>query len=150
MSLREKMVAAEGDRHEIEFKRWFKKAWKRWSSSVEYGLGGDAGFPDQVLLGRSSEIIPVELKVGEYKAGIVFPRKVRPEQVIWHHELMEAGGRSFLMIGVPIVRRNDWMVYVVEGFRIRGWKGGYATSSGAAMLVKENNFTESLLEIISG
>lgn len=68
--------------------------------SYEPRRGGGSGIPDIQLL-LKSQLIPVELKVGVERGGLVLIDEVRPEQVRWHSVFIEARGRSMFLVATP-------------------------------------------------
>lgn len=125
---------------EKQFQRWLRgelDAVGVWHSSVEYGLGGDDGFPD--MLWDSHKRWPVELKVGELKNGRLVPRDIRPAQTSWHHQMKRAGGNSFFLIGVEVSGGWRMFVTVIEYIDRRG-----IAIDGAAL---ERSSVVSILEL---
>lgn len=113
---------------EADMKKWFRKHWEgagRWMGAVEYALGGDDGFADLLPIVDGGEYVPAELKVGKIENGVLIPREVRPAQVIWHKGAWDHGGRTYFLIGVPIERRDDWLVFGVEGNKVARWREGF-------------------------
>lgn len=100
------------DAKEKRFQRWVRVKLDQlgvWHTSVEYGLGGDEGFPD--MLWDARRRWPVELKVGEIKNGVLKPRDIRPAQVAWHYNHIKHGGNSVFLIGVE--EHGAWRMFVV-------------------------------------
>ncbi len=118
---------------EKEFQKWLRRQWKDWSGSVEYAVGGDAGFADMLLMHKSKKqpglplMIPAEIKVALFDNGLLVSQDVRAAQIGWHNAVWSAGGKSIFLFGVRIKRRsNDWAVYVRLGNDVSGWKDGWA------------------------
>lgn len=97
---------------ELDFKRWLRKEWKGWSEAYEPRRGGGVGIPDIQLLVRG-KLIPIELKIGEIKDGIVKPREIRADQIGWHKRFMRAGGLSFFLVAQGKSKSPDAIVLCV-------------------------------------
>lgn len=114
---------------EREIQSAFRSQWDGWCSTVEFGVGGTLGFPDlHVLVGKRALWLPIELKLGELKGGVVLPREVRPAQVKWHTQYREAGGRSLLVIGTKN-GDDDFTYWAVDTKYIRLWTSGFVVGT---------------------
>lgn len=121
---------------EKDFQRWLRKKIGVWSTSVEYGLGGDAGFPDMVFpdpQGHGSEARVVyeapyfvELKIGRVidVGNKLVVSEVRAEQIAWHRGARAAGLKTAMLVGVPDYEL-EWVVYPVRAEFMPNWKDGY-------------------------
>lgn len=79
-----------------EFQRLFQ-AQGVWSCLYEPGRGSAVGYPDlQLLIG--GVLCPVEIKTCVVKNGAVYPSQIRPSQIYWHHDLLSAGGKSWIVL----------------------------------------------------
>lgn len=109
---------------ESEFKQWFRKQWAGWVESYEPRRGSGIGIPDlQIVAG--GRIVPIELKVGIIKDGVLYPREVRPVQIAWHRKLNEWGIASVLLIGVYDLVADDFVACAVDAQYMRNWRNGY-------------------------
>lgn len=109
---------------ESEFKKWFRKQWLGWVESYEPRRGSGIGIPDlQIVAG--GRIVPIELKVGAIKNDILYPREVRPAQIVWHRKLNDAGIASILLIGVYDLAADDFVACAVDAKHINNWRHGY-------------------------
>lgn len=109
---------------ESDFKKWLRQNWSGWIESYEPRRGTGIGIPDvQIVVHK--KIVPVELKLGVIKDGILYPREIRPPQIIWHKKLNDAGVKSVLMIGVYDFVAEDFDVCVVEAEHMKNWRNGY-------------------------
>lgn len=86
--------------------------------------GTGIGIPD-VQIVVDGRIVPIELKVGVIKNGVLFPREIRPPQIVWHKKLNDAGVASVLLIGVYDFTIDDFIACAVESQHMRNWKNGY-------------------------
>lgn len=75
------------------------KGWSGWSDRIEPAGGSSVGFPDLLLFHPSIGMLPVELKVGTLKHGIIEPRELRPAQIRWHKSFFRHGGLSAIIVG---------------------------------------------------
>jgi len=109
---------------ESDFKKWFRKHWSGWIESYEPRRGSGVGIPDiQVVVG--GRIVPIELKIGTIKDGVLYPREVRPAQIVWHKKLNDAGVGSILLIGVYDLVADDFDACLVDGTYMKNWRNGY-------------------------
>lgn len=143
------------EKTEAEFKKWLRKHWEgagRWMGSVEYAIGGDDGFADLVMLVDGGEFVPAELKVGKIDNGVIIPREVRSAQVIWHREAWAHGGRTYLLVGIPVARRDDWVVFGIEGDKISSWRDGWRIGADVVGLstTPGNDFVERVNDYLAG
>lgn len=111
-------------KEETEFKRFVVGQYGRWSSAVEFGMGGDEGFPDLVLQIDRNVLVPTELKIAEIRNGLLVSKEIRPAQWGWHFRFNRAGGKSVFLFGVPIVRRKDFMVFAGQLRSLENWRTG--------------------------
>jgi hypothetical protein len=85
---------------------------------IEFALGGSPGVPD-VLVPHEGILVPVELKVGQFRAsdGAMLV-KFRPAQINWHIEMARGGIQTFAIIATRVgnfyVRGKD-IVQFAEG-----------------------------------
>jgi len=113
-----------GEMTESEFKQWFRKQWLGWVESYEPRRGSGVGIPDlQIVAG--GRIVPIELKIGTIKDGVLYPREVRPVQIAWHRKLNDAGIASILLIGVYDLVADDFVACAVDAQYMRNWRHGY-------------------------
>ena len=110
--------------NESDFKRWLRTNWDGWMETYEPRRGTGIGIPD-VQIVVDGRIVPIELKVGVIKNGVLFPREIRPPQIVWHKKLNDAGVASVLLIGVYDFTIDDFIACAVDGQYIRNWKHGY-------------------------
>ncbi len=75
------------------------KGWKGWVDRIEPAGGSTVGFPDLLLFDKSFGILPVELKLGDMKHGVIEPRELRPAQLRWHKSFFMHGGLSAIIVG---------------------------------------------------
>lgn len=114
---------------ETRYKRKMLGNYPLWSESYEPGLGSGTGYPDVQLLSPRKVLLPIELKVGLIINDRVFPREVRRDQVVWHHNFQRHGGIAVIAIGVETEKgSNIWDSYVVPGNLATEWASGYAVS----------------------
>lgn len=132
------------DTLEREYQKWLRKWYRGWTTSVEYGLGGDDGFPDMVFGddqfpvwwdGKSYDMASiggvgypyfVEIKRGKLLNGRLFPDEVRTSQLIWHTNARAAGMRCAMFVGVPACGLGKgWMTFAVKSELMKDWKEGY-------------------------
>jgi hypothetical protein len=106
---------------EIDFKHWFRSRC-RWSEAIEPGLGSGVGIPDLLMISARNKLFPVELKEGVWKGDRLFTTKVRAAQINWHKRFKDAGGISYVVVGV---KDADviWVAYVVKD--LTDWKSGW-------------------------
>jgi hypothetical protein len=112
---------------ETRYKRFVRKAYEErghWTGAYEPAMGSDVGYPDIQVLSPAKRLLPCELKVGEVVGGIVFPREVRGDQVVWARNFWRAGGISIMMIGVE-TSKDRWDTYAVTGEMMLDWRNGY-------------------------
>ena len=109
---------------EAEFKKWLRQNWSGWIESYEPRRGTGVGIPD-VQIVVQGKLVPIELKLGIIKNGILFPREVRPAQIAWHRKLNDAGVKSILMVGVYDFVADDFDACLVDGSFLKNWKQGY-------------------------
>jgi len=110
--------------NEAQFKKWFRKHWSGWVESYEPRRGSGIGIPDlQIVAG--GRIVPIELKFGTIKDGILYPNEVRPAQIAWHRKLNDAGVASILLIGIYDYVADDFVACAVDALHIRNWRNGY-------------------------
>lgn len=110
---------------ETEYKRQFRKIVGVWSEAYETRSGGGVGYPDlQLLVGRI--LIPVELKSGQLVGDRLKSKRIRPSQIVWHHDFKLAGGRAFILVCVGSVRAMDaWAVPSADRSVTSRWKEGW-------------------------
>lgn len=133
---------------EKDFQRWLRKLVGVWSSSVEYGLGGDAGFADMVIAdpqGKGSESRYVyeapyfiELKIGRLvdEGKKLVTSEVRPDQVAWHRGAHAAGIKCALFVGVED-RKLGWVIYPVRAELIKDWRDGYVVGKDGVIAITD-------------
>jgi len=109
---------------ESEFKKWFRKKWLGWVESYEPRRGSGIGIPDLQIV-ANKRIVPIELKIGTIKDGLLYPREVRPAQIAWHRKLNDAGIASILLIGVYDLVADDFVACAVDAQYISNWRHGY-------------------------
>lgn len=109
---------------ESDFKKWLRNNWSGWIESYEPRRGTGIGIPD-VQIVVHGKLVPVELKVGTIRDGILYPKEIRPPQIIWHKRLNDAGVKSLLMIGVYDLVADDFDVCLVDAEYMRNWRHGY-------------------------
>lgn len=114
---------------ETRYKRKLRQAFADyglWTEAYEPAMGSGTGYPDIQVLSPRKVILPIELKVGEVVNGIVKPREVRGDQVVWHRKFHLFGGISCCFIGVESVKgAEDWATYAVPGSVLMDWKQGF-------------------------
>lgn len=132
---------------EIDFKHWLRSGFV-WSNQVEYGRGGQDGFPDVVALVRN-EMLPIECKTGVIKNGLwkIDKHPILPSQVKWHYEYAAAGGVSCIAIGWYSEIRRTWEMLMVPGFQVMKWKSGYRMMKDVQPRVVNSVDIESRMEI---
>ena len=103
---------------------------------VEPSLGSTTGAPDAWVPVKDSGGIfpdsgglfaPVELKVAGFgRSGRIVPANVRAVQISWHERMHRAGGRTYMLFGVP--GATGWLAWVMAGCsreRLMHWQKGY-------------------------
>lgn len=115
---------------EAEFKKWFRSHYD-WSMTIEPALGTGDGMPDVCII-ENRLLQPIELKIGEFetsKRGLVklFPKRIRPAQIKWHHDYSKQGGKSLFIVGVWVecVGWQPWVIPSNPFQKISRWKQGY-------------------------
>ena len=115
---------------EAEFRRYIRDLLLKngvFSLSVEHRSGGSVGAPDLLVLDHTL-LLPVELKVASYdqRAELFHPETIRPAQIKLLDELVWAGGRVRLLLGVHDFR--GWSGYLlrdVRAERLKIWRRGF-------------------------
>ena len=82
--------------NETEFKKWFIDKWLRGADIIEFDLTDNPGVPDVNYCLRGQEGW-IEFKWIKKKKGA----DIRPAQIAWFRNRVEAGGRCFLVWGHP-------------------------------------------------
>lgn len=116
------------DALELDLKRKLRGVWDKagnWSCPYEPGLGSSNGYPDiQILHPTLFTLAPIELKVAkQIKNGRIFPREVRPAQVVWHFQFNQANGRSMILIGDKT--KSGWDCYAFKAGWLKDWRDGF-------------------------
>lgn len=111
---------------ETRYKRKMRENYPHWSESYEPAMGSGTGYPDIQLLSPRKVLLPIELKVGEVRGDRIFPREVRPDQVVWHHNFSRFGGIAVCAIGFEReYGSNKWDTYAILGQKVIDWREGY-------------------------
>jgi len=92
--------------NEQQLKVWFRENWEGWMASYEPRRGGTVGIADLQILVKG-RLVPIELKVGEYDGRFLRTHDVRAAQVMWHQQLLKAGGYSWFLVGVGAEKIPD-------------------------------------------
>ncbi len=110
---------------ESDYKRGFRKLVGVWSEAYETRSGGGVGYPDlQLLVG--ARLLPVELKRGSVRNGFVWPERIRPAQIVWHHDFMEAGGIAHVLVCEgPVAKMDVWSLPSMHREYLAAWRRGY-------------------------
>lgn len=96
-----------------------------WWSRIEPARGMKPGIPDLTALLCNYPFF-IELKVGEFKNGLLYPRKVRPAQIGWHRSFNDAGGKSFVCVGVE--NGDSWNAFFLKPEDVSGYEVGIPAS----------------------
>ena len=94
---------------ETQFKRAVIDSYDGFVSRIEYGRGGDSGFPDLVL-GTIDGWLPAEVKIGTIEDGVLWTSNIRPSQLKFARESSAAGFPSIFLVGVQETAR--WRCFV--------------------------------------
>lgn len=135
---------------ELDFKRDIRKWWDpNWSEAYEPGTGSGNGYPDlQFLEPKTLRLLPIELKVGDIKGDRIFPREVRPAQVVWHYKFALAQGRAAIAVGIW-TDKSHWRSYAFPGYMARTWKEGWPIAEAYTVILhKHDNPNQSLGDMI--
>lgn len=84
---------------ETQFKRAIIDSYDGFVSRIEYGRGGDSGFPDLVL-GTIDGWLPAEVKIGTIEDGVLWTSNIRPSQLKFARESSAAGFPAIFLVGI--------------------------------------------------
>jgi hypothetical protein len=133
-------------RETTHMKKWIRQNWVGWIESYEPRLGSNLGIPDiQVIVGR--RIVPIELKIGYLRDGVLFPSGIRPAQVNWHRRLAEFDVLSIFLFGVGEGNVPEHL-FAVPGDSVKHWAAGFELENLAEISVDPKQFTNSLKSYI--
>lgn len=109
-----------------------------WWSRIEPARGMKPGIPDLTALLCNYPFF-IELKIGEFKNGLLYPRKVRPAQIGWHRSFNEAGGKSFICVGVEC--EAGWTAFFLKPENVNGYDIGIPISECFLVKIIDKDFT---------
>jgi hypothetical protein len=135
---------------ETGYKRQLVKVLGVWCETYEPGHGSGVGYPDlqALALGR---LVPIEVKVGAVWEGRLFPSRIRPSQISWHHDFMIAGGKAFFVVcfGKKDLM-NAWALPACDRSSLSRWKDGWSLDNCKPWVSKGKLVlpAEKLLEVL--
>lgn len=134
---------------ETSYKRQFRKDCGVWSEVYETRSGGGVGYADlQLLVG--AVLVPVELKRGLVLADRLVSTRIRPAQIGWHHDLLVAGGKSFVVVCMgPVSSMDAWAIPSVHRDCTSRWKKGWKVYQ-CTQWMRGGKLTMPLGELTSG
>lgn len=97
--------------NETKFKNWLRSSYIGWSCSFGPGVGGEAGTPDVMLLGKDSTALFLELKIGKVSDDMLWLSEIRPVQFQWMWKFQRAGGAGSFLVGV--YQKGVWRCYLL-------------------------------------
>ena len=109
---------------ELVVKRWFVKCWRDWALVVytyEPNAGGTVGVAD-LQISHNGRLVPIELKVGDFRKGKLLIHMIRPAQVHFHEELERERIFSCFLVAVGSGSTVE-RLFAFDGYRAKEYLG---------------------------